>query len=280
MGCSQSHAIYSAKEGKEGKEELVAKPSTSFDFVKGFLSKEACCKVVSNTELGLDPSSMHFAERRKAIRFLTVIDGRIQTYTQDYFVQNEGYNEFSGGYKRQYELIPQDVIAGSLASAIFAFTRRFNIPEKTVLLAQIQTTVFRPVERYESVTGQGIHTDGADRACILCLHRGSNIEGSLNQYHLKLDGSMPLCEPTLLETGDISFFKDNEIFHYVTPGGCSNTGMPEDCTRTVLIIHSPAEQYLSGRPNLGNSLSTRPSSVKLRELGENDEPTNRKETVL
>ena len=64
-----------------------------------------------------------------------------------------------------------------------------------------------------SVTGQGIHTDGANLAALLCIHR-QNVKGALNTFHDNLLGSQPLCEPTVLEPGKIAYFKDNSLYHH------------------------------------------------------------------
>ena len=56
-----------------------------------------------------DPSSKHFARREKAIRFATIINGRVQTFTQNYFLQDVEYNDFSGGYRRYYALINEEL---------------------------------------------------------------------------------------------------------------------------------------------------------------------------
>jgi len=157
-----------------------------------------------------------------------------------------------------------------LRDFIFAYIERFQIPEKTTILAQIQTTTFYPGltssgGRRSSVTGQGIHTDGATYAAIACLQRDANIKGCLNQYHQNLDGSQPLCEPIALEQGDVTFFKDNEIFHYVSPGSCPDEGNDlSRCSRTVLLLHD-ADHYLSGRKNDSNNLGSNASGTKLRE---------------
>lgn len=245
--------------------------------MKAFLPDQSRSEALSRVHLGPDPSSQHFAERLKAIRFLTVIDGLVQCFSQDYFVQNADYNDFSGGYKRKYPLIPDEVLTGSLADVVFSFTTRYQIPEKTILLAQIQTTIFRArsalpkAASTQSVTGQGIHTDGANRAAIVCLRRGKGVIGALNQYYAELDDSQPLCEPTVLEPGDISYFKDNVLFHYVSPGTCDPNGSREDSTRTIMIIHSPAEQYMTGRKNPENQLGAKESDVQLRNGGCDDD---------
>uniref|UniRef100_A0A7S4MB09 2OG-Fe dioxygenase family protein n=1 Tax=Odontella aurita TaxID=265563 RepID=A0A7S4MB09_9STRA len=240
----------------------------SFEFSERFLSSDVCKRVMQKVDLGLDPSSEHFAERHKAIRFVTVINRRVQCFSQDYFVQNEDYNDFSGGYKRHYKLIEEDACI-ALQETVLKFTDYYSIPEKTVILLQIQTSIVKTQHkmRRESVTGQGIHTDGADHALLVCLHRGSGVEGAMNQFHANLDGSEPLCEPKILEQGTAAFFKDNELYHHVSPI-CLNEAMSssekDGNTRTILLLHSPAEIYMQGFSNKLNLLTRRDSAVKLR----------------
>jgi len=264
-----------------------------FQHVKGFVSEEDRAAILSGIALGHDPSSAHFAARTKAIRFVTIIQGKPMAFAQNYFVQNADYNDFSGGLRRVYSLIPSEWIeeSGPVGKMVLQFAEYYRIPEKTVILVQIQTSFMRELNRTESITGQGIHTDGADRACIVCLHRGSGIFGPANQFHAKLDGSKPLTEPKILEHGEACFFKDNEVYHYVTPGGCkkgadasaASAPAPSSETqeasvagatagavnqRTIMIMHAPAEIYMMGIENKNNTLGSRVSSVKLRDENE------------
>eukprot|EP00415_Alexandrium_ostenfeldii_P000912 UN0912 len=151
---------------------------------------------------------------------------------------------------------------------VLKFAAYYKIPDKTVILAQIQSTILNAVyhdDRRLSITGQGIHSDGSDRAVIVGLRRGANV-GASNQFHAKLDGSEPLCEPISLGDGECIFFKDNTVFHYVTPGAtkseCSS-GCDEGA-RTILLMHAPAEMYLSGQTNRNGKEGVKASSVQLR----------------
>ena len=53
--------------------------------------------------LGEDSSSQYFLHREKSIRYImTLGDGdNYVSLTQDYFVQSEQYNDFSGGSRRR-----------------------------------------------------------------------------------------------------------------------------------------------------------------------------------
>jgi len=238
-----------------------------FEFFPRVLSSDTREKIMNGLTLGPDPTSEHFTERSKAIRFVTVINGKVQSFAQDYFKQDSAYNDFSGGYRRRYALIPEDICESALKDILLNFTSYYQIPEKTVLLVQIQTSHFQKNGRRGSVTGQGIHTDGSDRAMLVCLHRGCNVTGALNQFHGALDGSQPLCEPTELKPGGAVMFKDNELYHYVSPGKAAHAAesLRTDAQRTVLLVHSPAEMFMQGLPNTSNDLGTKAGKVKLRE---------------
>jgi len=211
------------------------------------------------------------APRNKAIRFVLVYANRLVPLAQDYFQQGECYNDFSGGYKRHFATIDDDTLK-TIQPAVMAFVKHFQLPEKTVILVQIQTSTFQePVESdvvpwasTKSVTGQGIHTDGHDRAMIVCLGRGSGVHGAENQFHEALDGSSPLCEPKVLQPCHAAAFQDNAIYHYVTPGYAARDAHREDCTRTMLIMHDSAECVLWGLPNPNNRLGAKESVLKLR----------------
>eukprot|EP00959_Pyramimonas_sp_CCMP1952_P305505 6392841-Pyramimonas_sp.AAC.1 len=146
--------------------------------------------------------------------------------------------------------------------------RLYDLPDG-VILAQIQRSVFSPqkpgLTRQQSTTGQGIHTDGLNHAMIVNLQRGRHIRGALNQFHGKLDGTEPLCEPTVLGEGVACAFKDNTIFHYVTPGYVSEDGgAVEDRSRVVMLFHYPGHIVLDGSFNADNAQGTRKSEVQLR----------------
>merc|ERR1719461_2094682 len=67
-----------------------------------------------------------------------------------------------------------------------------------------------------SVTGQGIHTDGQVNAAIACIHRGDDVEGAMNAFYNDLDGYDAVMEPIISFRGDIALWRDNRIFHTVS----------------------------------------------------------------
>ena len=84
---------------------------------------------------------------------------------------------------------------------------------------------------------------------------------------------------TVLEKGDSLFFKDNQIYHYVSkaePKDCS-----KDMTRTMLIAHYPANYFLFGKENPRNQLLRGEAIHKLRSQSEEDAvPSKRKVSCI
>ena len=227
--------------------------------------------ILENVALSGDRSSTHFAKRDKAIRFATIINGRVQTFTQNYFLQDVEYNDFSGGLRRYYGLINEDLFEpdAPVARVVLNFAKYYGIPEKTAILIQIQTSFFDQSKTRASVTGQGIHTDGADRAMLVCLYRGDKLEGAENVFHASLDGEEPLCEELPLQNREGLYFKDNSLYHTVTRAGAGKYQSLDQVTRTMMIMHALAEIYMQGLPNPNNTLGANESDVKLRDQTEN-----------
>lgn len=238
-----------------------------FEFYQNVISRESLETVntyIHGHKNTWDPSSTYFAYRNKMIRFVLFVRGDIFTLEQNYFVQPAGYNDFSGGTKREFQLIPSKIIYAHLRPIVLQYCNYYQVPDKTVLLLQFNATYpksFKAQGDMESVSGQGIHTDGAERAALVCFER-SNVNGAANVFHRKLDGSEPLCSPTVLMPGDIVFWKDNEIYHQVLP--IQSTDEHNPGCRTVLLIHSPADFVLVGQEMETNTLTTQASLNPLR----------------
>mmetsp|Transcript_34291 Transcript_34291/g.67418 ORF Transcript_34291/g.67418 Transcript_34291/m.67418 type:complete len:290 (-) Transcript_34291:194-1063(-) len=237
-----------------------------FEFVPDCIDSAALEKLrafeKSECGPGIDPSSTHFMKRSKAIAFVLPLNGTVYSLEQDFFMQQQGYNDLSGGCKRQYKKIQDSTLQECFAGLIHQFVDYYDLPKSSLILVQIQTSMMEGkqvenaarINRCNSITGQGIHTDGSDRALLLCINR-ENTNGAANQFHGSLDGEDPLCEPRVLQPGEGVFFKDNELFHYVTPGVQS---FPEvDLKRTLILMHWPAEHHLVGGNNPNNRLGVR-----------------------
>lgn len=216
-------------------------------------------------ELGPDPSSEYFAERVKNIAYVVCIDDQWYQIRIDYFTQPHQYNDFSGGYRRYYKEMPQEFLECEATQKIlFAFKSINNIPDKEPILVQVQTSHVNSSTQDKCLTGQGIHSDGADRAMLVCLAR-ENITGARNAIYADLEGDRALINPFLLEEGHALMWHDNKVFHHVEPAQVINPQV--SATRTVLIAHYPATHYMSGRINPNNSLGTKPveNSKRLRD---------------
>eukprot|EP00438_Fugacium_kawagutii_P007347 Skav219314 [mRNA] locus=scaffold1152:138619:139616:- [translate_table: standard] len=242
-----------------------------FEHIQETMSEEERKKILQNVVLSEDPSSKHFAKREKAIRFATIINGRVQTFTQNYFLQDVDYNDFSGGYRRYYGLINDELFEpdAPIAKVVLNFAKYYGIPEKTAILIQIQTNIFDQAEykrkNRASVTGQGIHTDGADRAMLVDLHRGKKLEGADNVFEGSLDGSDPLSDEMTLQAREGLYFKDSRLYHHVTRAMVGDYQNLDQISRTMMIMHAPAEIYMQGLSNPNNNLGANEADVKLRE---------------
>ena len=69
--------------------------------------------------------------------------------------------------------------------------RKFNHKPGTIMLIQIQTT--REERKKGDVTEQGIHTDGADEAALVCLER-KNVSGACSELHEDIRGERPILQ--------------------------------------------------------------------------------------
>ena len=115
----------------------------SISLINNAISKNernAIIKFIDNGGLGEDPSSKHFIRREKCIRFIVTFEDNVLALSQDYFIQESAYNEFSGGYKRYYKLCPESVLQGPLLNIIKLFIKHNNLPTKSMLLIQLQSS--------------------------------------------------------------------------------------------------------------------------------------------
>lgn len=202
--------------------------------------------------LGEDPSSNFFANRTKNIAFVICLNGRWFHVNQNNYNQAQEYNDFSGGYKRFYRQLPSSFIESEVTQSLLnCFQKLHNIPEGQLVLVQIQSSNITKEEEGKCITGQGIHTDGADCGMLVCLHR-KNICGARSSAYYDVHGTKPVITPTVLEDGDAMFWKDNKIYHYVDPA--TLTRGTEKGIRTVLVALYPAMYLVTGESNVNNTL--------------------------
>ena len=114
---------------------------------------------------------------------------------------------------------------------------------------------------------------------LVCLHRGEKIEGAANVFHASLDGMEELCDELPLQKREGVYFKDNTIYHTVTRASRGEFKNLEQVTRTMMIMHAPAEIYMQGLSNPNNNLGANESDVKLRD-GDKTERLKKRETML
>lgn len=229
-------------------------PDSNVVFKKMFTSSEAAELLSLSKPLGPDP---YVDTRTKSIRYVMLgTDGRFRKLSQDYFVQPRIYNDNPklGGNKRQYKLLPDNCIDSKLMQKVLhQYKDHKLICPGTVLLIQIQET--RAPTRVDCITEQGIHTDGTDDALIACLER-SNGKGAANEFYEDVNGHHRLTMPTVLEAGDSVLWKDNAIYHNVTPFSSANPNAGP-AFRSILLINSDASFLLDGVPNENNKLISR-----------------------
>ncbi|MGK7912288.1 MAG: 2OG-Fe dioxygenase family protein [Synechococcus sp.] len=217
-------------------------------------STEVAELLLSCGELGPDPSSDHFTRRTKNVAYVLCLEGEWYQVRAHCFNQPQEYNDFSGGYKRCYREMPTQFLDSPATQKVLnAFKAAYDLPDNELILVQVQTSHVTTDNAGQCLTGQGIHTDGADRALLLCLER-NNVEGAENAIYADLEGKRSLIDPFILEEGHAMVWQDNQVFHDVRPARVSD-GESEG-SRTVLIAHYPAIHYLTGAANPKNTLGT------------------------
>ena len=205
-------------------------------------------------ELGTDPSSNYFTKRTKNIAYVLCINKEWFQLDAQCFTQPERYNDFSGGYQRCYRKMPKQFLQCEATKKVLnTFKSVYNIPDREPILVQIQTSHVTTETEGKCITGQGIHSDGADKAILVCLER-NNIAGAESAIYADLDGKRSLIEPFVLSEGSAMLWHDNRVFHHVQPARVVEAD--KESTRTVLIAHYPAIHYLQGTVNPNNTLQT------------------------
>lgn len=228
-------------------------PGTAQAFIRPLMNARHSRELLAvSGPLGTDPSSEHFANRTKSIAFVLCIKGRWFQVNQDFFNQASEYNDFSGGYKRYYDELPRSFIQSRVTQRLLTnFQTVYKIPEGELILVQVQSSNISPEDAGKCLTGQGIHSDGADRAMLVCMER-DNVTDAQSSVYEDAEGERPIINRVVLEEGQVLFWKDNEIYHYVEPAGLDD---PERSgRRTVMIAHYPAMHYITGKPNENNTL--------------------------
>ncbi|MEO1392189.1 MAG: 2OG-Fe dioxygenase family protein [Cyanobacteria bacterium J06634_5] len=217
-------------------------------------------------ELGPDPSSDHFTTRTKNVAYVLCIQGEWFQIRAHCFTQPQQYNDFSGGYKRCYQEMPKTFLTCPATKKVLnTFKATYNIPDNEPVLVQVQQSHVTADNAGQCLTGQGIHSDGADRAILVCLER-DRIQGAESAIYADLKGVRSLISPFVLQPGQAMLWHDNQVFHHVQPAQVTEGATHG--SRTVLIAHYPAVHYLNGSINPNNTLATNTveKSQQLRNL--------------
>lgn len=234
-------------------------------FIFPLLNREEASTVIRSAgDLGSDPISTNFAKRTKSIAFVICTKGRWFQIQQNYFIQPPEYNNGGGGFRRYYQELPKTFIDCNVVQRLLNnFKNVCHIPEGELVLLQVQTSHISSVHEGKCLTGQGIHSDGADSAIIVCLDR-QNVRGARTAVFNDALGENTVLGPTTLEVGEALFWDDNKAYHYVEPASLMDPAA-EGC-RTVLIGHYPAIFAVTGTSNPNNTLpisGKHPSFTKL-----------------
>ena len=204
--------------------------------------------------LGNDPT---VKTRDKSIAFFMLgSDLKFRKLSQHMFIQAKLYNDnpIQGGVTREYPQLPDECTnSPEFLYVLNVFRMKFSIQPGTVVLCQIQTTTEHSDISSSDVTEQGIHTDGADVAMILCLER-KNCTGAKNTLFADRHGHQMIMPPTILQKGEALFWKDGKIYHDVSFIRCHDVNKGP-AVRTVMLLHAHAVCYLDGTHNPNNKLN-------------------------
>lgn len=206
-------------------------------------------------EQGPDPSSKNFTSRRKSIGFVLCLEGKWYQLNHNYFCQATSYNPQSGGFKRNYEELPREFIQNKIAQKVLTKLKKIHaIPDADIICITVQTSYIRDGDNNKCMTGHGIHSDGTDKAMLMCLAR-RNVKGALNSFYGDAEGTDVIVKPFVLEEGHAAYWADNVVYHHVSPGA------PADGTevgeRTVLVANYPGKFLMDGSRNPNNTLPSR-----------------------
>ena len=94
-------------------------------------------------ELGPDASSQlgKFVERRTSIGFVVHLYRQWFQLNVDHVLQHASYNDFSGGYRRHYRMLPPSFIECPATQKVLnEFKSAFHIPTGELVLAQVQSS--------------------------------------------------------------------------------------------------------------------------------------------
>ena len=143
MGCIQSCNTAAT----DIEEHLLATPRP-LAYTKEMLSEsERNAMMLACGELGPDPASKFFVERKKCIGFMVHLQDPSSPHGQwfqvniDHVTQNAAYNDFSGGFRRHYRMLPCSFIeCPATLKVLDEFKSTFDIPSGELILVQVQSS--------------------------------------------------------------------------------------------------------------------------------------------
>ena len=100
-------------------------------------------KFIDGGGLGKDPTSDYFIRREKCIRYVMTYGDSFFSLVADYLIQPYTYNQFSGGYKRNYTLCPDSLVQTSMGNTIKMFIKHNNLPNKTIIKVHLQSSYIK-----------------------------------------------------------------------------------------------------------------------------------------
>eukprot|EP01083_Nonionella_stella_P056501 148745_1 len=111
-------------------------------WIESLLTKQDCTDILTAAgELGEDPSSKYFVERKKNIAYCVKLEGHWFHVHKNYFNQSSTYNDFSGGYKRYYTQMPTEWTTSPVVQKVLnSFQKAFKIPDGKLILVQVQSS--------------------------------------------------------------------------------------------------------------------------------------------
>jgi len=260
IGCMYSTAVYYTDQldgdddiCSNGKDEL-AETSARQDSSSS-IGISSICSIPNLSHM--EKIDLSFQRPKQQVESERVLSVDEALAVQDYFNQAEDYNDRTGGYRRYYRELPAEFVQQpEVIKLLDAFADKFSVPDGQMSLVQVQTSVIGTDDEGKCLTGQGIHSDGADVAMIAVLRR-ENVAGACSAVFADPAGENTLFGPQPLQGGEVVYWQDNAVYHYVEPA--RRFDRKKKGYRTVLIAHYPATHYISGKKNLNNTLP--PSGV-------------------
>lgn len=232
------------------------------------LTKTECKEIIeSGGILGKDSTCTSFTKRTKNLCYVLSIGEMWYQLDLNYVAQDNSYNTLSGGNKRYHGVFPTSFVKNSAVRKLLnEFKKHFKIPDERLVLLQLQTSHIG--KDMDCLTGQGIHTDGHDSAMVACLQVDKGVKGARSAIFSDSDGQNMILGPIALKEGQVMFFNDNKVYHYVEPAWDAqemknknivddkHISISETKKRTVVLAHYPAYFSPTGERNPNNILSS------------------------